>query len=128
MEVTNLTLYNQGVISLGQSIQTEVTVENTGSMDENEVIKFYIRDIPSKTRVPRHSLCGMQRVSLSKGEKKSIRYTIPEEVLQVIGDYGVRYYEPGDFILYAGLCQPDEYSQKLMGYQRCVDEARFVLE
>lgn len=116
------------VVPQGQPIQAEVTVENRGPMDGDEVIQFYIKDIQSKTRISRHSLCGMQRVSLAKGEKQTIQFTIPKEALQVIGDDGMRYYEPGEFILYAGLCQPDEYSKKLMGSKSCVAEARFVLE
>lgn len=126
-EVKNLTLGKELLLQ-GEPITAEVTVENTGGMDGEEVLQFYLRDIQSETRVPRHSLCGMQRVSLEKGEKKTIHFAIPGEALQVIGDDGVRYYEKGEFILFAGLCQPDAYSQKLMGSQRCVAEAPFVLE
>lgn len=127
VEVKNLTL-EKGILPQGRPIKAEVTVENTGVMDGDELLQFYIKDTQSKTRVPRHSLCGMQRVSLKKGEKKTIKFTIPPEALQVIGDDGVRHYEPGEFILYAGLCQPDEYSQMLRGSTECVAEARFVLE
>lgn len=123
---TDLKIQNKK-IQAGDPIKVEVTVGNSGSMDGEEVVQFYCKDLESKTRVPRHSLCAMQRVHVKKGEKKTLQVTIPAEALLVIGDDGKPFYEIGEFILYAGSCQPDAYSMKLMGSKECVAEARFVL-
>jgi beta-glucosidase len=91
-----------------------VTVENTGDFDIEEVVQFYIKDT-SPDAVPNHSLCGFSRVSLKKGEKKTISVKIEDRSFTAVHEDGTRSIDGKEFTLYAGISQPDELSRKLTG-------------
>ena len=91
-----------------------VTVENTGDFDIEEVVQFYIKDT-SPDAVPNHSLCGFSRVSLKKGEKKTVSVKIEERSFTAVHEDGTRSIDGKEFTLYAGISQPDELSRKLTG-------------
>ncbi len=91
-----------------------VTVENTGDFDIEEVVQFYIKDT-SPDAVPNHSLSGFSRVSLKKGEKKTVSVKIEERSFTAVHEDGTRSIDGKEFTLYAGISQPDELSRKLTG-------------
>ena len=91
-----------------------VTVENTGDFDTEEVVQFYIKDT-SADAVPNHSLCGFSRVSLKKGEKKTVSVKIEDRSFTAVHEDGSRAIDGKEFTLYAGISQPDELSRKLTG-------------
>ena len=91
-----------------------VTVENKGSRDTQDVIELYIKDT-CEYAVPNHSLCGFERVSLKAGEKKTVEIAVPERAFTAVDNDGSRKVFGSTFTLYAGVCQPDELSQKLSG-------------
>ena len=91
-----------------------VTVENTGNFDTEEVVQFYIKDT-SADAVPNHSLCGFTRVSLKKGEKKTVSVKIEDRSFTAVHEDGTRSIDGKEFTLYAGISQPDELSRKLTG-------------
>ena len=91
-----------------------VTVENTGDFDTEEVVQFYIKDT-SADAVPNHSLCGFSRVSLKKGEKKTVSVKIEDRSFTAVHEDGTRSIDGKEFTLYAGISQPDELSRKLTG-------------
>jgi len=91
-----------------------VTVENTGDFDIEEVVQFYIKDT-SPDAVPNHSLCGFSRVSLKKGEKKTVSVKIEDRSFTAVHEDGTRSIDGKEFTLYAGISQPDELSRKLTG-------------
>lgn len=91
-----------------------VTVENKGSRDTRDVIELYIKDT-CEYAVPNHSLCGFERVSLKAGEKKTVEIAVPERAFTAVDNDGSRKVFGSTFTLYAGVCQPDELSQKLSG-------------
>ncbi|MBP1568449.1 MAG: glycoside hydrolase family 3 C-terminal domain-containing protein, partial [Oscillospiraceae bacterium] len=66
-----------------------VTVENTGDFDIEEVVQFYIKDT-SPDAVPNHSLCGFSRVSLKKGEKKTVSVKIEDRSFTAVHEDGTR--------------------------------------
>lgn len=92
----------------------QVTIENTGNYDTDEVVQFYIKDT-SEDAVLNHSLCGFKRVSLKKGEKKTVSVNIDHSAFEVVHNDGSREIAGEDFTLYAGISQPDELSCKLTG-------------
>ncbi len=106
-------------------IDGSVVVRNTGERDGEEVIQFYIRVESVDTRVPRHALCGTHRVGLTAGEEKRIFFSIPVEALEIVDDAGRRCIESGVFTLFAGGCQPDPYSEGLLG-RKCVSASLVV--
>ena len=53
------------------AVRIQVEVENTGSMDGDEVVQFYIRDPYASMVRPVMELAGFCRIHLKKGEKKT---------------------------------------------------------
>lgn len=95
-----------------------VTAENFGKYDTDEVVQLYIKD-SCEHAVPNVSLCGFRRIHLKKGEKTEIEIPLSESVFEAVDGNGTRKIFGSKFTLYAGVCQPDELSEKLSG-TRCV--------
>lgn len=102
-------------LEAGQVLTGKVTVQNVGSMEGDEIVQVYLKDEEASVRVPRHKLCFFKRVSLQPGETVSVDFTIDAEQFMIIKDDGTKEYEPGSFMVSAGGCQPDSYSEKLYG-------------
>lgn len=100
-------------IKPGEGIIVKVTVKNTGAVKSDEIVQCYLRDEASKVRVPVHKLCGMKRVHLKPGEETVVSMMIEPEQFGVILEDGSLAYEPGNFTVFLGGCQPDAYSVKL---------------
>ena len=94
--------------------KASVTIKNTGNHDTEDVVQFYIRG-EGKDYVPFHSLCGFRRVSLKKGESKTVEVTISDRAFEAVDDNGKRIRSAEKFTLYAGTSQPDKLSEKLTG-------------
>ncbi|WP_202912410.1 glycoside hydrolase family 3 N-terminal domain-containing protein [Sphingobacterium olei] len=103
-------------ITLQDSLKVAVEVENSGQMDGEEVVQLYIRDDYAKTTRPVKSLCGFQRIALKKGEKKTVYFTLHNEVFHYYDGRGQYTFEPGSFTLMAGgsSAQKDLLHRKLM--------------
>lgn len=102
-------------ISAGDIVKASATVSNTGSVDGEEVVEVYIRDLEASTRVPRHKLCAFARVKLAAGESKRVEFEIGRSAMELIDENGEKVLEPGAFELYVGGGQPDAYTEKLTG-------------
>lgn len=77
------------VVATGKSLAYQVKVTNTGSKDGDEVVQLYISHSKQKQteRMPLCALKGFQRVSLKKGETKTVTFTLsPEELALVTAD------------------------------------------
>ncbi len=102
-------------INNGENLSISVDVQNTGSIDSEEVVQVYIKDMEASVRVPKHSLCGFKRIYLKSGEKKTVTFEIASNSMTIVDEAGKRYIENGDFTLYVGGSQPDKTSEKLSG-------------
>lgn len=91
-----------------------VTVTNDGNRDTEDVVQLYIKGC-TENAVPNHSLCGFKRVSLKKGETKTVELTIHESAFETVNEKGERSREGNEFTLYAGVSQPDSLSKALTG-------------
>ena len=92
-----------------------VTIGNTGAFDTDEVVQLYVRDLESPDEVKNHRLCGFRRVSLAAGERRTVTIPVDKNAFTVVRADGSRTEGSGNYRLWAGVCQPDEYSQKLCG-------------
>ena len=101
----------------GEAVTVSLKVKNKGAMEGDEVVQIYVRDEEASVRVPVHKLCGMKRVTLKPGEEQEISVTVEGSCFAVTNEKGETVYEPGRFTLFAGGCQPDEYSRKLSGQE-----------
>ena len=104
-----------GEVGKADDFTVSVTVSNTGDYDMDEVVEVYIKDNESKFAVPNHSLCAFKRVSLKKGESKTVELPVSNMALTVVDDKGERYVDSTRFTLYVGGSQPDARSVALTG-------------
>jgi beta-glucosidase len=72
---SNLIIKNPKV-DAGGKFEFSLDVKNTGAYDGDEVVQIYISDAGSSVIRPDRQLAGFKRVSLRKGESKTIRFTI----------------------------------------------------
>jgi beta-glucosidase len=74
-------------------------------MAGDEVVQLYVSH-PGVDGAPIRSLQGFQRVSLKKGETRTVTFTLDDRRLSVVGANGVRRVMPGKVQLWVGGGQP----------------------
>ena len=83
-------------------IHATVTVKNTGTMDAEDVVLLYVRDLVSSVTVPVRELKGFARVFVPHGEQVQVSFTIDRKEF-CIWDAAMRFVlEPGDFAIAVG--------------------------
>ena len=93
--------------------EASVTVSNDGNMDGDAVIQVYVHC--DSTDAPLHPrLCGFKRVSLLKGESKTVSIPLDKLSMTVINELGERL-TAEHATYYIGFSQPDALSEKLTG-------------
>ena len=112
-EVTEAVLRNAP--TEGSDIEVAVTVTNESTVDIEEVIQLYIKDMDSNLAVRNYSLCGFQRVALKAGETRTIEMTVDNRAMMVVDEDGESSVKGKNFTLYAGISQPDIVSRRLTG-------------
>ncbi|HOX82592.1 MAG TPA: glycoside hydrolase family 3 N-terminal domain-containing protein [Chryseolinea sp.] len=108
---TNLKL-NTKKIKAGESVHVSIDVTNTGNREGEEIVQLYIRDIVSSVTRPIHELKDFSRVSLNKGETKTITFEITADKLQYYGLDMKRIVEPGEFEVQVGGSSTDYLADK----------------
>ena len=106
-----------GEVSAESDIVLKATVKNNGTVDTDEVVQVYIKDLDSPLAVRNYSLCGFKRVSLKAGEEKSVEFTISNKAMNIVDEDGNRYIAGKHFRLFAGVSQPDTRSAELTGHK-----------
>lgn len=92
-----------------QSFTVSCKVKNTGSRDGEEVVQLYVRNVESYLPMPVKDLRGFERISLKKGQEKTISFELtPAEDMTYYdvhkNDYAV---EPGEFEIQIGASSSD---------------------
>ena len=96
-----------------KNYELDVEIKNTDSVDTDEVIQIYVKDLESKHAVRNHSLCGFKRINLKSGESKKQKLYISGKSFLAYNDKGERILDSRSFDLYAGVSQPDKISVEL---------------
>jgi beta-glucosidase len=109
----NLKVLNK--VTRESDILLSIEIENIGDYDTDEVVQIYIKDNKSKFAVPNHSLCGFRRVSLKRGDSKTIEFKVLNKAMDIVDDVGNRYIDSDSFTIFAGISQPDRRSVELTG-------------
>ena len=99
-------------IATNDPIEFSVDVTNTGNMDGDEVVQVYISHESLPFVTPIRSLKGFKRVSLKKGETKTIRFLLESDDLSVVKDDGRVIVMPCTIKMSVGGKQPDMQSLK----------------
>ena len=92
------------------SVKVSVAVKNRGKVDGEEVVQLYVANKSAKAETPITALKGFQRVSLKKGEQKTVTFTlVPEDFSYTNGD-ARQVVEPGTFEIAVGGAVPGKNS------------------
>lgn len=83
-------------------LTASIDITNTGNCDGSEVVQMYIRDLVGSVSRPVKELKGFERVTLKKGETKTVTFEVNEELLRFYNSQLEFVSEPGDFELMVG--------------------------
>jgi beta-glucosidase len=88
-------------VHAGDPLTVEADVENTGSVQGDEVAELYLA--PPKTPVsPTLALAGVERLHLNPGETRHITFHLDPRTLSQVDAEGVRAVSPGRYRVYVG--------------------------
>lgn len=79
------------------AVTVSATVQNTGARAGDEVVQLYIRDKAASVTRPVRELKGFQRVRLRPGERRTVRFTLGPDELEIWGIDDEWVVEPGTF-------------------------------
>jgi beta-glucosidase len=86
----------------GEPLTASVTITNNGARDGEEVVQLYVRDLVGSVTRPVKELKGFQKISLKKGEKRTLRFTLTDADLAFTRQDMSWGSEPGAFKLWIG--------------------------
>ena len=89
-------------VKAGEPVKVTVDVTNAGEREGEEVVQLYLTDVAASAPVPIRTLVGFDRISLRRGEKRSVMFTITPRQMSLIDDGGKRVIEPGEFVIGVG--------------------------
>lgn len=100
-ETTGLKLSKQNIV-LGESIEVNVNVKNTGKLTGKETVMLYLHDVAASVTRPNKQLKAFKKVELKAGEQRQLHFTLTANDMSFIGINMQRVVEPGDFIVSVG--------------------------
>jgi len=83
------------------------TVTNTGNYDGDEVVQLYLCDKVCSVSTPPILLKAFKRISLKKGEKQKVTFTLGKEQLALYNLQMQHVVEPGEFKVMVGASSDD---------------------
>lgn len=98
-----------------RNIVLQAEVVNRGTVDTDEVVQVYVKDMESVYAVPNYSLCAFERISLKAGEVKQITLKVDGSAFYAVNDNGEHIFDSRKYELYVGLGQPDARTEALTG-------------
>jgi len=100
-KVDNLQLSRTSVSPNG-SLTASMDVTNTGDRAGDDVAQLYIHDPVASLSQPVRRLRGFQRLTLAKGETKTVTFTLDKSDFGFYDNNGKLVVEPGQIDVYAG--------------------------
>ncbi len=89
-------------INEGGKVTLSVDVTNTGNYDGDEIVQLYVRDLVGSVSRPVKELKGFERISLKKGETRTVSFTVSTDDLKFYNQQLDYICEPGDFEIMVG--------------------------
>ncbi len=86
----------------GGLIKVSVNVTNTGAYDADEIVQMYVHDLVGSVSRPVKELKGFERISLKKGETKTVTFMLTPDDLKFYNQQLEYKCEPGDFDVMVG--------------------------
>ena len=118
--VTDAKIRNK--VTASSDIELEISIENKGGTETEDVDQIYIKDLESTYAVRNYSLCGLRRVHLKGEERSTFPIIIKNAAMNIVDDRGERYIDSRRFRLFVGTSQPDIRSRELTGKDGVVIE------
>ncbi len=87
--------------SIGETVEFDVDVANTGDRDGRLTLQLYIHDIAAEICRPVKELKYVEKVSLKAGEKKTIRVSLSPKAFEYYHYDKSLYADPGEFLVWA---------------------------
>ena len=100
-----------------EKITVSAEVENIGRIKGKEIIQVYASYTDSRVATPHWQLCSVKPVTLEAGEKADVAFDIDRYWIKAVTTDGERVDPDGKITLYIGGHQPDNVSNRLLGYQ-----------
>ncbi|MBA4323347.1 MAG: glycosyl hydrolase, partial [Odoribacter sp.] len=95
ISLSSATMTNPG------SIIVKASVTNTGKMDADEIVQFYVRDKVGSITRPLKELKGFRRIHIKHGEKSAVEFILTSKELEFFNGKAF-VIEPGDFEIWVG--------------------------
>jgi beta-xylosidase len=89
-------------IPVDGSIEVSCDVRNAGTREGEEVVQLYVRDVQARLVRPILELKGFRRVGFGGGQKKTVSFSLPVDMLCFSSDGRTRMVEPGAFEIMIG--------------------------
>lgn len=84
------------------NVKVSVNVRNTGSMQGDEVVQLYVRDVASAITRPVKELKAFRRVSLQPGASTTVEFTLAKQAFAYWNEAMKYVVEPGEFTIMTG--------------------------
>jgi len=97
----------------GEDVEVAVQITNTGNCNIEDVAQLYISSPLAGQGQPLYSLKAFERVSLNKGETKSVTFKLPASKFMLVNEEGNEFMAKGDYKVYIGNAVPSERSLQL---------------
>jgi beta-glucosidase len=94
-------------VPLAGTVSIKVDISNSGAMAGDEVVQLYINDVVASITRPVKELKGFKRVRLQAGEKRTVEFALPTELLNFYNKDMKRVVEPGVFKVMVGRSSAD---------------------
>lgn len=95
-------------LEAGEDLVVKVDVENTGSLDGEEVVQLYVQNPNADAFNPHKTLAGFERLSFTSGEKKTLTFKVNKDQLSVVDAKGQKVVQPGEYQISVGGAQPSD--------------------
>nr|NQU94504.1 glycoside hydrolase family 3 C-terminal domain-containing protein [Bacteroidota bacterium] len=112
-DYSNLRL-SDSLMKTSGSVELEFDITNTGTMEGDEIVQLYIRDLVSSVTRPVMELKDFQKITLQPGETKTVTFSIDQSKLafwNIDMEYLV---EPGKFEIMVGRSSVDYLKTNLV--------------
>ena len=98
-------------ITVGETLNVSINIENTGQVEATEIVQLYVRDLVGDVSRPVKELKAYDRVTLTPGQKKTIRFELDSNNLSFHNQSAKSIVEPGKFMLWVSRHSQDESNE-----------------
>ena len=105
---------------LGDSVQVEIPVTNTGEFTRTETVQMYVSTPHAGAGAPFSQLKAFERVTLKPGESRTVRFTVSPEQLKEFQEDGSAQLLKGTYKITVGTAAPTQRTDELDAQLRSV--------